>query len=61
MRFINYTKTDAYYEFIGENGEKLIIPAVDVVLIDDESGMVTIKLVSSRRTVGSLIGNYNGS
>lgn len=55
MRFINYTKTDAYYEFIGENGEKLIIPAVDVVLIDDESGAISVKNTASRCTLGYLI------
>ena len=55
MRFINYTKTDAYYEFVGENGEKLIIPATNVILVDDESGAIAIKNTASRSTVGYLI------
>lgn len=52
MKFTSYTKTDTYYEFIGENGEKVIIPAVDVILVDDESGAVTVKNIASRCVVG---------
>lgn len=49
------TKTDNYYEFIGENGEKYIVPSVDVVLVDDESGAVTIKNTASRCVLGYII------
>ena len=55
MRFISYTKTDTYYEFLGENGEKMLIPATDVVLVDDESGAISIKNTASRCTIGYLI------
>ena len=53
MIYTSYTKTDAYYEFVGENG-KLIMPATDVILADDESGMIAIKNTASRCTVGLL-------
>lgn len=55
MKFISYTKTDAYYEFVGENGEKYIIPTVDVVLVDDESGAVSVKNTASRKTIGHIV------
>ena len=46
------TKTDSYYEFVGENGEKLIMPATDVIIVDDETGMLAIKSIASRQTLG---------
>ena len=57
MRFISYTATDTYYEFIGENGEKYIIPATDVVLVDDKSNLLSIKLVNSRKVIGTVPSN----
>lgn len=55
MRFIDYTKTDTYYEFIGEGGEKVLIPSVNVILVDDESGAIAVKNTASRCTIGYLI------
>ena len=55
MRFISYTKGDAFYEFNGENGEKLIVPSQNVILVDDESGAIAIKNTASRKTIGLLI------
>lgn len=55
MRFIDYTKTDTYYEFIGEGGEKVLIPSVNVILVDDESGAIAVKNIASRCTIGYLI------
>lgn len=54
MRFISYTATDTYYEFIGENGEKYIIPATDVVMVDDESNLLSIKNTATRKTIGTV-------
>lgn len=54
MKFISYTKGDTYYEFIGENGEKYIIPSVDVILVDDESGAIVVKNTASRCVIGYL-------
>lgn len=55
MRFISYTKTDSYYEFTGENGEKALIPSVDVILVDDESGAIAVKNTASRCTLGYIL------
>lgn len=52
MLFTSYTKTDNYYEFNGENGVKYIVPAVDVILVDDESNLLSIKNTASRCTIG---------
>lgn len=52
MKFISYTKTDSYYEFTGENGEKVLVPSVDIILVDDESNFYSIKLIASRTTIG---------
>ena len=57
MRFISYTKTDTYYEFVGENGEKMLIPTTDVVLVDDESGLISIKLIATRKVIGTVPSN----
>lgn len=46
-------KTDSYYEFSGSEG-KLIMPATEVILTDDESGMIAIKNTASRCTIGLL-------
>ena len=53
MIYTGYTKTDTYYEFVGSEG-KLIMPTTDVILVDDESGMLAIKNTASRCTVGLL-------
>lgn len=55
MKFTSYTKTDTYFEFVGENGEKMIVPSVDVILIDDESGAISVKNTASRKTIGYMI------
>lgn len=52
MIFVSYTKTDSYYEFVGENGEKLLYPISSIILTDDESGFISVKNTGSRQTVG---------
>lgn len=54
MIFVSYTKTDTYYEFVGENGEKQIYPVGSIILTDDESGFIAVKNTASRQTVGLL-------
>lgn len=54
MRFISYTKTDTYYEFIGENGNKTIMPTTSVILVDDESNLLSIKNTATRKTIGTV-------
>lgn len=53
MTFTSMTKTDTYYEFVGDEG-KVLIPATDVVLVDDESGLISVKNTASRCTIGLL-------
>lgn len=52
MTFASYTKGDTYYEFVGSNGEKMITPINDVILIDDGSNLLSIKLIATRKTIG---------
>lgn len=54
MIFTSYTQTDSYYEFVGENGEKLLFPVGSIILTDDESGFISVKNTASRQTVGLL-------
>ena len=50
MIYNNITKTDTYVEL--SNGEnKLIMPTSSVIIVDDESGMHSIKTTGSRKTV----------
>lgn len=55
MRFTSYTKTDSFYIFNIEGGGKLYAPLSSVVLIDDNSGAVTVKYVASRKIIGYVI------
>lgn len=54
MIYIDFNKTDNYYEFIDGAGGKTIIPTSSVILVDDESGYISIKLTASRKTIGLL-------
>ena len=50
MIYNSMTKTDTYVEL--SNGDnKLIMPTSSVIIVDDESGMQSIKTVGSRKTV----------
>lgn len=53
MRFISYTVEENYYEFIGEDGKKYLIPSVDVILVEEENS-VSVKNTASRCTIGYL-------
>lgn len=53
MIFTSVTKSDAFYEFEGEDG-KLFAPASAIVIIDDESGAKSIRSVGSRKNLGLL-------
>ena len=52
MQFISYTKSDTAYTFIGKDGEKLIVPIGDVILVDDNSGAIAVKNTASRCVLG---------
>lgn len=53
MIFNSYSKTSAYYIFVGDDG-KIIVPSTDVILTDDRSGFISIKLIGTRKTIGLL-------
>ena len=56
MVYTNFTKNDTYIELTeGEN--KLIMPVNSAIIVDDESGLKTIKTVGSRKNIAS----YNES
>jgi hypothetical protein len=52
MFFNSYTKTDAYYEFIGDD-VKYIVPTSDVILVE-ENDSIAVKNTASRCTIGYL-------
>lgn len=54
MQFISYTKGDSYYEFVGVNGEKYIIPSTDVIMVE-EGDSISVKNTASRNTIGYLV------
>ena len=50
MIYNDFSKTDTYVEL--SNGDhKLIMPTSSVIIVDDESGIQSIKTVGSRKTV----------
>lgn len=53
MNFTSYVKGEGYYEFIGD-GVEYLVPETDVILVDDESGLLTIKLLATRKVVGTV-------
>ena len=52
--FNSIEKADSYVLLTTENNEKYIIPNDDVIFVDDESGMVSVKTTGSRKTIGLL-------
>ena len=57
MRYVSYTKTDTYFEFVDEKGNKTLMPATSVILVDDESGILSIKNTATRKTIGTVPSN----
>lgn len=52
MIYTNFSKTDTYIELTeGEN--KLILPLNSAIIVDDDSGLKTIKSVGSRKNIAS--------
>lgn len=52
MIFTSFSKDDNSYTFNGQNGEKMIVPICDIILVDDESGAITVKNTASRCVLG---------
>ena len=52
MKFDNIVKTETYIELQGENGYKMLMPASATILVDDNSGAISVKSTASRKTIG---------
>ena len=50
MIYNDFSKTDTYVE-LSKGDNKLIMPTSSVIIVDDESGIQSIKTVGSRKTV----------
>ena len=50
--FTSINKQESYVELTTENNEQYVIPNDDVIFVDDNSGMVSIKNTGSRKTIG---------
>lgn len=52
MIYSSVNKTDTYIE-LSEGDNKLIMPTSAAIIVDDESGLKTIKSVGSRKNIAS--------
>lgn len=52
MVYTNIDKTDTYIE-LTEGDNKLIMPVNSAIIVDDESGLKTIKTIGSRKNLAS--------
>lgn len=52
MIYSSVNKTDTYIE-LSEGENKLILPLSSAIIVDDESGLKTIKSVGSRKNIAS--------
>ena len=50
--FNSINKQESYVELTTETNEKYVIPNDDVIFVDDNSGMVSVKNTGSRKTIG---------
>lgn len=50
--FASYVKTDSFYEFVDEKGNKSIYSIPAVIMIEDDSDYITFKLTASRKIIG---------
>lgn len=51
--FSSYTVNSDFYEFVKEDGSgKVLMPFYSVILVDDDSGFISVKLTATRKTVG---------
>lgn len=52
MIYSSVNKTDTYIE-LSEGENKLIMPLSSAIIVDDESGLKTIKSIGSRKNIAS--------
>ena len=50
MIYSNLNENENYYELAGDNGEVLLMPRANTIIIDDNSGVLSIKGTASRQT-----------
>ncbi len=42
---------EGYYELVADNGDKMLIPSTNIIIVNDGSGLLSIKNTASRCTV----------
>ena len=47
----SFSTTDSLYEFNFGNGKKAVLPRAFVILVNDDSGLLSVKLSGSRKTL----------
>lgn len=52
MKINSITKTETYVELTGDNNYKMLMPTSSAILIDDNSGAISVKSTASRKTIG---------
>ena len=48
---LNYTLADSVYTFDFGNGKKVLYPSSAIFIVDDNSGLLSIKAYGSRKTL----------
>lgn len=54
-RFNNITRTETFIILEGDNNLKVVLPTASTILVDDESGAISVKTTSSRKTYGYVL------
>lgn len=55
MRFINIETGDGYVTLTSDDGTKYMLPSSSIIVVDDYSGLKTIKLIATRKVLGVLV------
>lgn len=51
IKYTSYTKDNAKFTFIDEDGNKFITPVGSIMLIDDGSDFISVKGIATRKTI----------
>lgn len=57
----SFTETDVLYQFDFGSGKKAVLPKAFVIIVDDDSGLLSIKTSGSRKTLFLCQNNSNNS
>ena len=55
MRFIDIETGDGYVTLTSDDGTKYMLPSSSIIVVDDYSGLKTIKLIATRKILGTLV------